>query len=152
MRSLVGVLTFVGVALLAAAARWPNDPSFAREAPMDAVAFSLLVTPFISTWVMPTRLSLLVFPLAAFGLWYLSGWIGSTFIPVPEEQRYMCGLPMFAMMVLGVFGLFASVTGRALGFSVIGKVSAISVYLVQLIPIGTLAALIALMTPHYPRP
>lgn len=143
MRSLIGVLTFVGVALLAAAWRWPDDPSFVRAAPMDAVAFALLLTPLIATWVMPTRWSLLIFPFAAFGIWYLSGLLGFL-IPEPppaEEQRYMSGLGAFAAMMLGLIGLFMGVIGRALGFSVQGKVSALGVYFVQLIPMGGFVAL-----------
>lgn len=152
MRSFVGVLTFVGVALLVAAARWPEDPWFVRSAPMEAVGFALMLTPFVATWVMPTRWSLLLFPVAAFGLWYASGWIG-TLIPMPplEEQRYMCGLGAFATMMLGMIGLVAGVVGRALGFTVMGKMNALGVYLVQLIPIGGFLAL-CLMLSSGPRP
>lgn len=132
--------------MLVAAARWPDDPSFARLAPMNAVALALLITPFISTWVMPTRSSLYIFPPIAFVLWWLSGWIGETFVPPPEEPRYMCGLPMLGMMLFGSAGLLASVVGRALGLNAIGKVSAVGVYLVQLIPIGALSAFFALIS------
>ena len=62
----------------------------------------------------------------------------------------MCGLPIFAMMVLGTLGLITGVAGRALGLTVVGKMSAVKVYLVQLIPFGGLAAFFALITPHYP--
>lgn len=142
MRSLIGVLTFVGVALLAAAWRWPDDPSFVRSAPTEAVGFAALLTPLIATWVMPTRSSLLIFPIAVFGIWYLSGFIGPL-IPQPpiDEQRYMCGLGYFAMMMMGLIGLSMGVIGRAIGFGVQGKMSALGVYFFQLIPMAGFLAL-----------
>jgi hypothetical protein len=153
MRSLIGVLTFVGFALLITAWRWPDDPTFAQEAPADAVGFTLMLTPFIAMWVMPTRWSLLVFPLAAFALWNLSGWIGHTFIPPPpaDDRLYMCGLGAFAIIMLAVFGLLTGIAGRALGFTVQGKMPAFSVYFVQLIPMGGLLALMLLLSSG-PRP
>jgi hypothetical protein len=152
MRSLIGVLTFVGIALLTTALRWPDDPTFAQEAPADAVGFTLMLTPFVATWVMPTRWSLLVFPVAAFGIWCLSGWIGTTFIrePPADDRLYMCGLGAFAMMMLATFGLLTGVAGRALGFSAQGKMPAVFVYFVQLIPVGGLLALMLMMSG--PRP
>jgi hypothetical protein len=63
----------------------------------------------------------------------------------------MCGLPAFAMMMLATFGLLTGIFGRALGFSVQGKMPAFSVYFVQLIPMGGLIALM-LMLSSGPRP
>lgn len=149
MRSFIGIVFFLGVAMLMAARMWPPDPIFAQSLPASAVAQAALLTPLFATWAMPTRLALLLYPPAVVCLWYGAGYIGSRVMPdPPPDSGYICGLPFFAEMVLGLVGIVTGVMGRALGFAVRDTTnvkSAVVTYFVQLIPFGIIVALALLM-------
>jgi hypothetical protein len=147
VRSLYGIVFFVGVALLMAARMWPPDALFAQELPAAAVATAAMWTPLFATWAMPTRKALIVYPVAVVTLWHAAGYAGHSIFPEPPpDAGYICGLPFFAMMMLGLIGIVTGVIGRAIGLSVRDSVkSAVVTYFIQLIPFGALAALVALM-------
>ena len=146
MRTLIGVLVFLGVALVDVLRNWPFEGPFAQDGLTFAVGFAAMLTPFIATWVMPNRLSLLVYPLAVVGLWIAAGYAGARFIPAPTgEQPYVCGLPFFALTVVAMFGVLMGVIGRAIGLAIRGEVkNAVVVYIVQVLPFGGLFALFLL--------
>jgi hypothetical protein len=148
MRSLTGFLFFIGVALFLAPWRWPSDPVFLQSAPQDAVAYAALWTPLFATLAMPTKTSLIVYPLSVVALWFGAGYLGQHVLPEPPPERgYVCGLPFFASMMLGLIGIVFGAGGRALGFIVRGKLSPLSTYLVQVLPFAALVALAMMMRP-----
>lgn len=146
MQSLYGIVFFIGVALLQGALRWPPDPSTAQLAPVEAVSWAALLTPFFATWAMPNARSLVVYPFAVIALWFVAAYAAPHFIsPRPPDAPYVCGLGFLAMMIITPIGLVIGVLGRCLGLSVREQLnSAVLTYLVQLIPLGAAAALVML--------
>lgn len=142
MRSLIGIVFFIGLALFAAAWMWPVDPPFLQSLPSQSVAMAAFLSSLFATWILPTPRSLLLFPFVAVALWFIASYGGSAFLPAPPpDAGYVCGLPFLGMVMIGLIGIIMSVTGRALGFAVRGKINPVAVYFVQLIPFGAFMSL-----------
>lgn len=147
MQSFCGILFFIGVALLMAALRWPPDPANAQMLPVEAVSWAALLTPFFATWAMPNGRSLVVYPISVVALWFIATYVAPHFIPPPPpDAPYVCGLGFLGMLIITPVGLAFGVAGRLLGLSVRERLnSAILTYLIQLVPLGAVAALTVLM-------
>ena len=142
MRTLVGVLVFLGVASVPLLFGGPLTP----DAPTSAVAFAAALTPFIATWVMPNWLSLFIYPFAVTGIWIAAGHAGD-FIPPPGDEPYVagCGLGFLAVMFWATFGVLTGVVGRAVGLAIRGEVkNAVVTYIAQALPFSILLALFLL--------
>jgi hypothetical protein len=144
VQSWYGILFFIGVALLMAAWSWP--PTLARSLPSDAIAGAAMFTPLFATWVMPNDRSLVLYPISVIALWFAATYIAPNFIPPPPpDAPYICGLGFLAAMILGFGGMALGVLGRIIGLSLRARLnSAVLSYLVQLIPVGSVVALILL--------
>ncbi len=145
MRTLIGVLVFLGIVLVDVVRTWPFEGPLAQDGPMFAVGFAAMLTPFIASWVMPNRLSLLIYPLAVVGAWIAAGYAGQHFIPTPAGEPYVCGLPFLAATLSAMFGVLMGVIGRAIGLTIRGEVkNAVVTYIVQVLPFSGLVALFLL--------
>jgi hypothetical protein len=146
MRSLVGFLVFLAIALIMWVRDWSPDPHFALGSPSEAVASAAMLTPLIATWVMPDRSSLLIYPIAVVCLWSGAGYADQHFIPsAPEDQRYVCGLAWLEQMFAAVLGIVLGVVGRAIGLAVRGQLkSGLLTYIVQIVPFAAVVGLMLL--------
>lgn len=143
MRTLTAIALFLGVALFTLARLWPPQAPFAQSFPSDVVGMTALWTPLLATWLMPTRLSLLIYPVAVVMLWVGAGHAGEGLISAPSaEEAYLCGMASFAVLMCGTIGIATGVAGRALGLALRGRLkSGLATYFVQLIPLGLIVLL-----------
>lgn len=143
MRTLIGVLVFLGVAFVP---RLLFGGPLTPDAPTNAVALAAAMTPFIATWVMPSWLSLVIYPFAVTGVWIAAGY-AADFIPTPGDEPYVagCGLVFLAVLFWAMFGVLMCVIGRAIGLAIRGEVkNAVVTYIVQILPFSGVVALFLL--------